>query len=157
MRTIALLGSTGSIGKNVLAVVRQFPGRFRVASLAAGTNVAELRGQVLEFQPGCISVADEGSARALAESLPREFQDRICWGREGNLRVATAPEAEMLVSAVVGSVGLLPTLAAIKAGKDIGLANKETLVMAGNLVMAAVRAHGVRLLPIDSEHSAIFQ
>lgn len=157
MKTIALLGSTGSIGKNVLAVVRQFPGRFRVAALAAGTNIAELRGQVLEFRPACISVADEETGRGLAESLPREFQERICWGPEGNLRAATVPEAEMLVSAVVGSVGLLPTLAAIEAGKDIGLANKETLVMAGSLVMTAVREHRVRLLPIDSEHSAIFQ
>jgi 1-deoxy-D-xylulose-5-phosphate reductoisomerase len=157
MRTISLLGSTGSIGKNVLAVVRQFPGRFRMAALAAGTNIAELRQQVLEFQPDCISVADEKSARGLADSLPREFQDRICWGPEGNLRAATLPQADMLVSAVVGAVGLLPTLSAIAAGKDIGLANKETLVMAGNLVMTAVQAHGVRLLPIDSEHSAIFQ
>ncbi|MHB8791353.1 MAG: 1-deoxy-D-xylulose-5-phosphate reductoisomerase [Desulfobulbaceae bacterium] len=157
MKTIALLGSTGSIGKNVLAVVRQFPGRFRVAALAAGTNIAELRDQVLEFQPACISVADEETGRGLAESLPREFQERICWGPEGNLRAATVPEAEMLVSAVVGAVGLLPTLAAIEAGKDIGLANKETLVMAGSLVMNAVREHRVRLLPIDSEHSAIFQ
>ncbi|MHB8811090.1 MAG: 1-deoxy-D-xylulose-5-phosphate reductoisomerase [Desulfobulbaceae bacterium] len=157
MKTISLLGSTGSIGKNVLAVVRQFPGRFRLAALAAGTNIAELRQQVLEFQPGCVSVADEPSARSLAEALPREFQDRICWGAEGILRAATVPDAEMLVSAVVGAVGLLPTLAAIVAGKDIGLANKETLVMAGNLVMSAVRKHGVRLLPIDSEHSAIFQ
>jgi 1-deoxy-D-xylulose-5-phosphate reductoisomerase len=157
MKTIALLGSTGSIGKNVLAVVRQFSGRFRVAALAAGTNIAELRGQVLEFRPACISVADEETGRGLAESLPREFQERICWGPEGNLRAATVPEAEMLVSAVVGAVGLLPTLAAIEAGKDIGLANKETLVMAGSLVMTAVREHRVRLLPIDSEHSAIFQ
>lgn len=157
MRTISLLGSTGSIGKNVLAVVRQFPGRFRMAALAAGTNIAELRQQVLEFQPDCISVADEESARGLADSLPREFQDRICWGPEGNLRAATLPQADMLVSAVVGAVGLLPTLSAIAAGKDIGLANKETLVMAGKLVMTAVQAHGVRLLPIDSEHSAIFQ
>jgi 1-deoxy-D-xylulose-5-phosphate reductoisomerase len=157
MRTISLLGSTGSIGKNVLAVVRQFPGRFRVAALAAGGNITELRRQALEFQPDCISIADEGSARNLADSLPREYQDRICWGPEGILRAATVPEADMLVSAVVGSVGLLPTLAAIAAGKDIGLANKETLVMAGKLVMTAVRANGVRLLPIDSEHSAIFQ
>ncbi|HBI13997.1 MAG TPA: 1-deoxy-D-xylulose-5-phosphate reductoisomerase [Desulfobulbaceae bacterium] len=157
MKTISLLGSTGSIGKNVLAVVRQFPGRFRVAALAAGGNIAELHRQVLEFRPGCISVADEESARLLAEALPREDQDRICWGPEGILRAATVPEAEMLVSAVVGAVGLLPTLSAIAAGKDIGLANKETLVMAGNLVMTAVQEHGVRLLPIDSEHSAIFQ
>ena len=157
MRAISLLGSTGSIGKNVLAVVRQFPGRFRVAALAAGGNITELRRQVLEFQPDCISIADEESARNLADSLPRAYQARICWGPGGLPRAATVPRADMLVSAVVGAVGLLPTLAAIAAGKDIGLANKETLVMAGKLVMTAVRANGVRLLPIDSEHRAIFQ
>ena len=124
MKTISLLGSTGSIGKNVLAVVRQFPGRFRVAGLAAGTNIAELRQQALEFRPGCISVADEQAARSLADSLPRELRGGVCWGPEGNLRVATCRESEMLVSAVVGAAGLLPTLAAIEAGKDIGLANK---------------------------------
>lgn len=157
MKSISLLGSTGSIGRNVLAVVRQFPDRFRITGLAAGANVAELRQQVLEFAPACVSVADETAARTLADSLPREYRGRVCWGPEGNQRVATLADAQMLVSAVVGSVGLLPTLAAIAAGKDIGLANKETLVMAGSLVMQAVRANRVRLLPIDSEHSAIFQ
>lgn len=157
MKTIALLGSTGSIGRNVLSVVRRFPARFRIAGLAAGTNVDELRRQVMEFSPGCISVADEEAARSLADSLPREFGRRIYCGPDGMRRVAVCGEAEMMVSAVVGSVGLLPTLDAIGAGKDIGLANKETLVMAGSLVMDAVRQSGVRLLPIDSEHSAIFQ
>ena len=157
MKTISLLGSTGSIGRNVLAVIRQFPDRFRIAGLAAGRNIGLLKEQIVEFKPQCISVADEGLARRLAEVLPAGFQDRIFWGLEGNRRVATIAEADMVVTAVVGSVGLLPTLDAIEAGKDIGLANKETLVMAGCLVMESVRRHGVQLLPIDSEHSAIFQ
>jgi 1-deoxy-D-xylulose-5-phosphate reductoisomerase len=157
MKTLSLLGSTGSIGRNVLAVVRQFPERYRVAALAAGTNLEELKNQVLEFRPARISVADEKRAALLSRQLPSEFRQGICWGEEGNKLVATCGEADMMVSAVVGSAGLLPTLAAIGAGKDIGLANKETLVMAGRLVMDKVRQAGVRLLPIDSEHSAIFQ
>jgi 1-deoxy-D-xylulose-5-phosphate reductoisomerase len=157
MKTLALLGSTGSIGKNVLNVVRAFPDRFRIVGLAAGKNIAELAAQVLEFQPECISVADEKTAARLAELLPASWRQKIAWGDEGNIQVATVPAAQMVITAVVGAAGLLPTLAAIKAGKDIGLANKETLVMAGRIVMQAVREHQVSLLPIDSEHSAIFQ
>lgn len=157
MKTISLLGSTGSIGRNVLAIVRQFPDRFKIAALSAGTNIDELKRQVMEFSPRCISVASEELADNLAAQLPAEFENSIYWGIDGNRRVATVDEADMVVSAVVGAVGLLPTLDAIAAGKDIGLANKETLVMAGSLVMKAVRDNGVRLLPIDSEHSAIFQ
>lgn len=157
MNTISLLGSTGSIGRNVLAVIRQFPRRFKIAALSAGTNIDALKLQVLEFSPRCISVASEELAEELAVQLPAEYANRIYWGTDGNRRVATVEEADMVVSAVVGAVGLLPTLDAIAAGKNIGLANKETLVMAGNLVMQAVRDSGVRLLPIDSEHSAIFQ
>jgi 1-deoxy-D-xylulose-5-phosphate reductoisomerase len=157
MKTLALLGSTGSIGKNVLNVVRAFPDRFRIAGLAAGKNIAELAAQVLEFQPERISVADEETAERLAELLPAEYRQKIVWGEKGNIQVATVPAAQMVITAVVGAAGLLPTLAAIKAGKDIGLANKETLVMAGRIVMQAVREHQVSLLPIDSEHSAIFQ
>lgn len=157
MKTISLLGSTGSIGRNVLAVIRKFPNQFKIAALSAGSNIEKLKEQVLEFSPQCISVATEESAAQLADLLPGEYENKIYWGTEGNRRVATVDEADMVVSAVVGAVGLLPTLDAIAAGKDIGLANKETLVMAGNLVMKAVRYNGVRLLPIDSEHSAIFQ
>ncbi len=157
MKRLSLLGSTGSIGKNVLNVVRAFPDRFRIVGLAAGRNVTELAKQVLEFQPECVSVADEQAAAQLAELLPALWQKKIFWGEEGSSNVATVPSAKMTVSAMVGAVGLLPTLAAIKAGKDIGLANKETLVMAGRLVMQAVQKHKVALLPIDSEHSAIFQ
>jgi 1-deoxy-D-xylulose-5-phosphate reductoisomerase len=157
MKTISLLGSTGSIGRNVLAVIRQFPKRYKVAALSAGKNIAKLKQQAIEFNPQCVSVATEELADKLRAELPIEFKDRICWGLEGNRRVATIDEADMTVTAVVGAVGLLPTLDAIAAGKDIGLANKETLVMAGALVMDAVRHNGVSLLPIDSEHSAIFQ
>ncbi len=157
MKTLSLLGSTGSIGRNVLKVVRSFPDRFAIAGLSAGKNIEELASQVKEFNPSRISVADKSSVAPLTAILPASFHDRIFWGDAGNRKVATTPEADMVVSAVVGAVGLLPTLDAIAAGKDIGLANKETLVMAGRLVMKAVQESGVRLLPIDSEHSAIFQ
>ena len=157
MKTLSLLGSTGSIGKNVLAVVRTFPDRFRIVGLAAGKNIRELAAQTLEFDPACISVAEEELVAPLADLLPSKYRDRILWGSHGNRKTATLDDAEMVVSAVVGAVGLLPTLDAIAAGKDIGLANKETLVMAGRLVMKAVKESGVALLPIDSEHSAIFQ
>jgi 1-deoxy-D-xylulose-5-phosphate reductoisomerase len=157
MKTLSLLGSTGSIGRNVLNVVRSFPNRFRIVGLSAGKNIQKLAAQVKEFNPHCISVADESSVAPLAALLPASFRDKIFWGEAGNRKVATIVEADMVVSAVVGAVGLLPTLDAIAAGKDIGLANKETLVMAGRLVMNAVEESGVSLLPIDSEHSAIFQ
>jgi len=157
MKCIALLGSTGSIGVNVLEVVRQFPERYRIVAMAAGTNVSLLAQQVREFRPELISVIDEQRAEELTLLVPNEFRARIVFGVEGNKAVASFPAAVMTVTAVVGAAGLLPTLAAIEAGKDIGLANKETLVMAGRIVMAAVREKGVRLLPIDSEHSAIFQ
>lgn len=157
MKCIALLGSTGSIGVNVLEVVRQFPERYKIVALAAGTNVSLLAQQVKEFRPELVSVIDERRARDLAMLLPQELRSGIVFGVEGNARVASFPSAALTVTAVVGAAGLLPTLAAIEAGKDIGLANKETLVMAGRIVMAAVRRKGVRLLPIDSEHSAIFQ
>lgn len=157
MKALSLLGSTGSIGSNVLAVVRQFPQKFRIVGLSAGQRVDILAKQVLEFNPECVSIGDPSLVDALAAMLPPGYRSRIVCGVEGNCMVASMPAASMVVSAVVGAVGLLPVLAAINAGKDIGLANKETLVMAGCLVMAAVRRHQVRLLPIDSEHSAIFQ
>ncbi|MBW6519590.1 MAG: 1-deoxy-D-xylulose-5-phosphate reductoisomerase [Desulfoarculaceae bacterium] len=157
MKVLSLLGSTGSIGRSVLDVVRQFPGHYAMAGLAAGRNVERLSRQVLEFSPELISVLDEEHAALLRALLPASYHDRIVWGTEGNIQVASLDSAAMTVSAIVGAAGLLPTLAAIEAGKDIGLANKETLVMAGKLVMAAVRRKGVRLLPVDSEHSAIFQ
>ena len=157
MKTLALLGSTGSIGQNVCAVARQFPERFRLCALAAGRNIELLAQQVREFAPDWVSVADEPLARRLVELLPAAYRKRTLWGEQGLCQIAALPRADMVVSAVVGAVGLQPTLAAIRAGKDIGLANKETLVMAGRLVMEEVRRAEVRLLPIDSEHSAIFQ
>ena len=157
MKNLSLLGSTGSIGINVLNIVRQFPERFQILGLAAGRNVQLLSDQVLEFKPKMISVLDEAHADELSALLPGEFRERIVWGVEGNVEVAALDEVAMTICAVVGAAGLLPTIGAIEAGKDIGLANKETLVVAGRLVMHKVRKHGVRLLPIDSEHSAIFQ
>lgn len=157
MKRIALLGSTGSIGENVLAIVRQFPHRYQVTGLAAGTNINLLARQIEEFQPRLVSVIDEAHAEALQQRLPAHWTGTIHFGTHGNCAVASEAQAEMVVTAMVGAAGLLPTLAAIEQGKDIGLANKETLVMAGRLVMAAVRNSGVKLLPIDSEHSAIFQ
>ena len=157
MKNLSLLGSTGSIGVNVLNIARQFPDRFQVLGLAAGRNIKLLSDQILEFKPALISVLDEQHGEELAELLPGEYSDRIVWGTEGNVAVAAMENADMTICAVVGAAGLLPTIGAIEAGKDIGLANKETLVVAGRLVMQKVRENGVRLLPIDSEHSAIFQ
>ncbi len=156
-KKISLLGSTGSIGKNVLAVVRAYPERFQIVGLSAGKNIKELAEQVLEFSPESVSIGREELIAPLADLLPHEYREQIFFGDHGNCRIATMDGSDMVVTAVVGAVGLLPTLEAIRAGKDIGLANKETLVMAGRLVMNEVRANGVRLLPIDSEHSAIFQ
>ncbi len=157
MKTLTLLGSTGSIGCNVLDVVRSFPDRYRVTGLAAGRNIETLVEQVLEFQPELISVADPDGAAKLCDKLPLEFKGRVRYGSSGSQEVAALDSADMTISAIVGAAGLLPTLAAIEAGKDIGLANKETLVMAGKLVMDKCSKKGVNLLPVDSEHSAIFQ
>lgn len=157
MKCISLLGATGSIGVNVLDVVRQFPQKYRVGAIAAGTNIALLAEQVLEFEPELISVCDERRAEGLRRLLPEKYHKLVHSGVEGNRLVAAFEPSELILSAIVGAAGLLPTLAAIDAGKDIGLANKETLVMAGRLVMDAVKNKGVRLLPVDSEHSAIFQ
>ncbi len=156
-KNISLLGSTGSIGTNVLEVVRAYPERFRVVGLSAGKNIRLLAAQVREFSPLCVSVADEKLVAPLEDMLPDEYDGKIFHGSPGNCRVATLTDADMVITAVVGAVGLLPTMEAIKAGKDIGLANKETLVMAGRLVMRTVQENNVQLLPIDSEHSAVFQ
>jgi 1-deoxy-D-xylulose-5-phosphate reductoisomerase len=157
MKSISLLGATGSIGVNVLKVIRQFPHRYRVCAMSAATNIALLAEQVKEFDPELISVLDQQGADGLRALLPEKYHPRISTGVEGNKQVAAHPDAQLTLSAIVGAAGLLPTLAAINAGKDIGLANKETLVMAGRIVMDAVQEKGVRLLPVDSEHSAIFQ
>lgn len=157
MKTLSLLGSTGSIGCNVLDVVRSFPDRYTVSGLAAGKNIKKLQEQVLEFKPELISVAGEEDAEQLRRLLPLQYRDRVLFGTSGTEEVAALNSADMTISAIVGAAGLLPTLAAIEAGKEIGLANKETLVMAGKLVMGSCQRKGINLLPVDSEHSAIFQ
>ncbi len=157
MKNISLLGATGSIGVNTLEIVRQFPEKYTVCSMAAGTNVSLFSEQIREFRPKVVSVIDQDRAVQLRQLLGNDFSGDILWGEEGNIAVASHLEAEITLSAIVGSAGLLPTLAAIEAGKDIGLANKETLVMAGHIVMNKARENRVNLFPVDSEHSAIFQ
>ena len=157
MKRLAILGSTGSIGQSTLAVVAEHPGEFVVAGLAAGQNVKVLAEQIRQFCPARVSVQDETVAAALRELLPREGAPEILWGPAGVREVAVASGADLVVSAMVGAVGLEPTLAAIHAGLPVALANKETLVAAGSLVMAAARERGVPIIPVDSEHSAIFQ
>jgi 1-deoxy-D-xylulose-5-phosphate reductoisomerase len=157
MKRLAILGSTGSIGQNALAVVSEHPQEFQVVGLAAGKNVAVLAEQVRMVRPELVSVQDEASARELKALLTGQPPAEILVGDEGAVAVASAPEADLVVSAMVGAVGLRPTLAAVEAGKIVALANKETLVAAGSLVMSAVAANGSSLIPVDSEHSAIFQ
>jgi len=157
MRSVSLLGSTGSIGANVCEVVRQFPERYRLVALAAGSNYDALAKQIIEFKPELVAIGSEEGSSRLRDLLPPSCRPEILVGPEGNCAVAAHPDAQITISAIVGSAGLLPTLSAIRAGKDIGLANKETLVMAGKIVMDEVARHGVVMLPVDSEHSAIFQ
>jgi 1-deoxy-D-xylulose-5-phosphate reductoisomerase len=156
LKTISILGSTGSIGQSTLAVVERFPDRFKVVALAAGNNVDILEKQVRQFRPVMVSVASPSSAESLKKRCAG-VNVRILSGIEGMIQVAAVDEAHITVSAIVGTAGLVPTLAAIRAGKTIALANKEVLVTAGELVMAECRSRGVKLLPVDSEHSAIFQ
>ena len=154
MKSIALLGATGSIGTSTLSVVEAFPDRFRVVAMAAGRNLDAARERALRHRPRTVSVADPDDAESLARDLPGI---RVTSGAEGLLEVACHPQADLVVSALVGSVGLEPTVAAIREGKDVALANKETLVVAGNLVMDEAARHGVDVLPVDSEHNAIHQ
>ncbi len=153
-KTISILGSTGSIGRQTLDVVRHLP--VKVAALTAGTNVRRMAEQIAEFRPGLVSMATEAAARELMDLL-FDPKPEILWGEEGLLAAATVDEADTVITAVVGMVGLKPTLAALKEGKRIGLANKETMVCAGELVMETAKAHGAEIIPVDSEHSAIFQ
>ena len=156
MKRISILGSTGSIGQSTLAVVEQFPERFKVVALAAGNNVELLEKQVRQFRPAVVAVAGEQSAARLRAACAG-LNVRVLSGVEGMVQVAAADEAEMTVSAIVGTAGLVPTMAAIRAGKHVALANKEVLVTAGELVMAEARSRNINLYPVDSEHSAIFQ
>jgi 1-deoxy-D-xylulose-5-phosphate reductoisomerase len=156
MKKLAVLGSTGSIGVTTLSIVERFPDRFRVVALAAGKNLEKLVQQVRRFQPEVVSISSEADAKQLRSYLP-EFRGKILSGVDGLLAVATHPEAEMVMAALVGAAGLPPTLAAIRAGKTIALANKEALVIAGELMTREAKRYQVRLLPVDSEHNAIFQ
>ncbi|KIL39213.1 1-deoxy-D-xylulose 5-phosphate reductoisomerase [Gordoniibacillus kamchatkensis] len=156
-KRISILGSTGSIGTQTLDVVSHYPERFVVTALAGGNNVGLLAEQTVRFRPQLVSVATKELAAKLRELLPAEAAPRIVYGPEGLAEAAAATDADIIVTAVVGSQGLQPTLAAIEAGKTIALANKETLVSAGHLVTDLARRKGVSLLPVDSEHSAIFQ
>jgi 1-deoxy-D-xylulose-5-phosphate reductoisomerase len=157
MKTLSILGSTGSIGASALEVVEQNFSSLRVSGLAAGRNIERLKTQVERFRPAVAAVMDEAHAVRLRNLLGPADRTEILWGTEGYREVATLRETSMVISAIVGAAGLLPTLDAIEAGKDIALANKETMVMAGSIVTEKARNRGVRILPVDSEHSAIFQ
>lgn len=156
MKKIILLGSTGSIGENTLDIISRFPGKFRVVALSAWKNIELLEKQIREFLPQIVSVADPASAAVLRDrckNLPVE----IVHGEEGAVRVASWTDGDLVVSAIVGAAGLLPTFAAIRQGKPVALANKETMVMAGEVIRGESRERGVEIFPIDSEHSAIYQ
>ena len=155
MKKIAVLGSTGSIGTQTLEIVRT-NGDIEVEALAAGNNIDLLERQIREFRPKLAAVWKEERAAELKNRL-RDTDVRIVSGMDGLLEVAAVPESEILVTAIVGMIGILPTIEAIKAGKDIALANKETLVTAGHIIMPLAEKYGVSILPVDSEHSAIFQ
>lgn len=155
MKRVAILGSTGSIGLSTLKVISHLgPSHFQVAALAAHSNIDLLEQQAKEFAPTLIAVYDKDKARQLQARLPHIT---VLGGMEGVEAVASYDKADFVVSAMTGTLGLLPTIAAIRAGKNIGLANKESLVSGGEIVMALAQRHGVRILPIDSEHSALFQ
>ena len=155
MKKIAILGSTGSIGTQTLDVVRA-NGDIEVLGISAGRNVKMLEEQAREFHPQLIAVWDENAAKDLAVRLS-DMDVKIVSGMEGLLELARMPQTDILVTAVVGMIGIRPTMEGIKAGKDIALANKETLVTAGHLIIPMAKEHGVQILPVDSEHSAIFQ
>lgn len=155
MKKIAILGSTGSIGTQTLEVV-EYNQDICVTALAAGSNIKLLEEQIRKFRPSLVCVWDEKKAQELKASI-RDLDVKVTSGMEGLLEVATEPEAEIVVTAVVGMIGIRPTIAAMEAGKDIALANKETLVTAGHIIMPLAKEKHVKILPVDSEHSAIFQ
>jgi len=156
-KQIVILGSTGSIGRQALEVIRQFPEDFTVGGLAAGRNWQILVEQIKEFKPEVVSVEDEQTGETLISALGPGKPPEVYYGASGLKGIATFPKADLVLTAVPGIVGLLPTVAAIQAGKNIALANKETLVTAGELVMSLAKEYGVSILPVDSEHSAIMQ
>jgi 1-deoxy-D-xylulose-5-phosphate reductoisomerase len=157
MKRIAILGSTGSIGCSSLRVIEAHPEAYEVTALAAGRNMDLLAEQVRKFRPVEVAVSGDAEAERLKERLERGQRPRVVSGKEGLIHLATLEEADTVISAIAGAAGLVPTYAAIRAGKTIALANKETMVMAGPLVIEEAKKKGVALLPVDSEHSAIFQ
>ena len=156
MKGLSILGSTGSVGTNVLRIVDAFPDRLSVVGLSAGGNVERLAEQVVRYRPQVVSVATADARQALDRLVDLRGL-RVAVGQEGSVEVATHSAARMVVASAVGAVGLVPTYRALEAGKDVALANKETLVMAGELMVARARAQGARLVPIDSEHCALHQ
>ncbi len=164
MKNISILGSTGSIGRSTLEVIDSKRELFNVVGLSANSNIETLKEQILLFEPDIVGVADKEASNRLREWVSRAKSDEIkkkpveiLSGDEGSCEVASYDKADFVISAIVGASGLIPTLSAVMAGKDIGLANKETLVMAGDLIMEDVSRNNIRLLPVDSEHNALFQ
>lgn len=155
MKKIAILGSTGSIGTQTLEVVRENKD-IEVVGMAAGNNIGLLEKQIREFSPRVVAVWDEEKAKELRTNIS-DLDVKVVSGMDGLIEIAVLPETEILVTAIVGMIGIRPTIAGIEAGKNIALANKETLVTAGHIIMPLAKKHGVSILPVDSEHSAIFQ
>ncbi|RMH35323.1 MAG: 1-deoxy-D-xylulose-5-phosphate reductoisomerase [Nitrospirae bacterium] len=156
MKRIVILGSTGSIGESTLDIVRKFPDRFSVLGLTAATNDQKLEHQIRLFRPKVVALSSECAARQLRRRLGKHPVD-ILSGEQGLCAVASLPESDLVISAIVGGAGLLPTMAALRAGRAVALANKEPMVMAGELMQREAHRQGIRIFPIDSEHSAIFQ
>ncbi|HUL58958.1 MAG TPA: 1-deoxy-D-xylulose-5-phosphate reductoisomerase, partial [Anaeromyxobacteraceae bacterium] len=155
MKRLAILGSTGSVGVQALDVVARFPERFRVVALSAGRNAARLAEQARRFRPRLVTIADSAAASALRAEVPGDVE--VAEGDAGAVAAASHPEVDFVLAAISGAAGLRSTAAAIDAGKAVGLANKESLVLAGELLVARAAASGVLILPVDSEHSAIHQ
>ena len=156
MKNIVLLGSTGSIGTQTLDVVRSYKEDLHVVALAAGSSVEKMEQQIREFSPSYAVMWSEEAAKDLKQRVS-DLQVQVLTGMDGLLAISVLPEADVVLTAIVGMIGIRPTIAAIEAGKDIALANKETLVTAGHIIMPLAKKHGVKILPVDSEHSAIFQ
>lgn len=156
MKNLVLLGSTGSIGTQTLEIVDAYPDRLRVLALGAGSNVYKMEEQIRKYQPSFAVMFDEKAAKDLKEKVA-DLKVTVLSGMDGLLQIAVLPEADVVLTAVVGMIGIRPTIEAIRAGKDIALANKETLVTAGHIIMPLAKDKGVSILPVDSEHSAIFQ
>ena len=155
MKKIVVLGSTGSIGQSTISVVRDLSGCLEIVGLAACSSISSIKGQIDEFHPAAVALEQETSADKLREQVGDGIE--VFGGTDGILEIARMPEADVAVCAIVGAAGLMPAIEAIQSGKEIALANKEVLVMAGEIVMEMARSHGVGIMPVDSEHSALFQ